>query len=119
MLVLTVAENDMLEHDVEYCTFRELTALVMSWNAGAATPTHLRHDERDSRFFQDVFRATSPPDLLVFGFQELVDLEDKRLTASSWLPSLVNVLDLTLSRDSFQREQKERSVRTRAYEPPV
>lgn len=78
-----VAENDMKDHDVEYCTFRELTALVMTWNAGATTPTHLRYNEVDSRFFQDVLRADHPSDLLVFGFQELVDLEDKKLTASS------------------------------------
>jgi len=72
----------MQDHDVEYCSFREITALVVSWNAGAATPTHLRYEERDSRFFNDVLQADMPPDLLVFGFQELVDLEDKKLTAS-------------------------------------
>lgn len=74
----------MQDHDIEYCSFRELTALVVSWNAGATTPTHLRYEEKDSRFVNDMLQADVPPDLLVFGFQELVDLEDKKLTASSY-----------------------------------
>ena len=77
---LIFLENDMSEHDVEYCTFREMTALVVTWNAGAATPTHLRQD--DNSAFSKILRDSQPPDLIVFGFQELVDLEDKKLTAS-------------------------------------
>ena len=77
------AEDDMQDRDTEYCSFRETTALVVSWNAGAATPTHLRYEESDSQFFQSILQSGPPPDLLVFGFQELVDLEDKKLTASS------------------------------------
>ena len=68
--------------DVKYCTFRELTALTMSWNAGAATPAHLRHEQSDSSFFRDLLNVKASPDMLIFGFQELVDLEDKKLTAS-------------------------------------
>lgn len=73
----------MQDHDVEYCSFRELTAFVVSWNAGAATPGQLRYEDRDSAFFNDMLPVDMPPDLMVFGFQELVDLEDKKLTASS------------------------------------
>ena len=75
--------EDMQGHDTDYCTFREMSALVVTWNAGAATPGNLRYEERDTNFFRDVLQAEDPPDLLVFGFQELVDLEDKRLTAKS------------------------------------
>jgi hypothetical protein len=54
----------------------------MTWNAGASKPTHLKHDEQDSNFFRDLLQAPSdPPDIVVFGFQELVDLEDKKVTA--------------------------------------
>ena len=79
------SEGDMQDRDVGYCTFREISALVVTWNAGATTPAHLRYDEADSRFFPDLLQSTDSPDLLVFGFQELVDLEDKRLTASMYL----------------------------------
>jgi len=75
--------EDMQVHDTDYCTFQEMSALVVTWNAGAATPGNLRYDEKDTNFFRDVLGEGNPPDLLVFGFQELVDLEDKKLTAKS------------------------------------
>ena len=74
----------MQDRDVDYCSFREITTLVVTWNAGASTPAHFRYEENEPGFFQEIFHAGEPPDLLVFGFQELVDLEDKKLTASSY-----------------------------------
>ena len=88
----------MQDHDTEYCSFREITALVVTWNAGASTPAHLRYEENEPRFFQGILQAGEPPDLLVFGFQELVDLEDKRLTASSY-----GSWRVTARSDDFQR----------------
>ena len=72
----------MRHHDTDYCSFEELKALVVTWNAGAATPGNLRYEDKDRNFFRDVLHAEDRPDILVFGFQELVDLEDKKLTAS-------------------------------------
>ena len=77
-----VSEIDMQEHDTNYCEFREIKSVVVTWNAGATTPASLRYDERDNNFFREVIQADDPPDILAFGFQELVDLEDKKLTAS-------------------------------------
>lgn len=71
----------MQEHDADFCDFREVTAVVMTWNAGASKPTSLRHDEQDLNFFRELLQPQDPPDILVFGFQELVDLEDKKVTA--------------------------------------
>lgn len=89
----------MRAHDVEYSTFREISALVMTWNAGAATPAHLRQNGSDSRFFDNLLHSRGWPDILIFGFQELVDLEDKKLTASKRLVSLT----LHLEADVIQR----------------
>ena len=72
----------MQEHDASWCHFREIDAVVMTWNAGASTPASLRYEERGSNMLRLVLPPGKAPDLLVFGFQELVDLEDKRLTAS-------------------------------------
>jgi len=73
----------MQKHDDQFCQFREVTARVMTWNAGASKPTHLKYDERDNNFFREMVQATAePPEIFVFGFQELVDLEDKKVTAS-------------------------------------
>ncbi|KAI8933278.1 hypothetical protein NX059_009906 [Plenodomus lindquistii] len=76
-------ENLMQQRDSEYCEFRELSARVMTWNAGATKPTTFRHSEQDRGFFRDIVEPEDPPDILVFGFQELVDLEDKKITAKS------------------------------------
>ncbi|MCJ1398955.1 hypothetical protein MMC11_002156 [Xylographa trunciseda] len=76
-------ENDIHEHDTEYCEFSEITTVVATWNAGATTPSSLRQEDKDNNFFRDVMQPNDPPDIIVFGFQELVDLEDKRLTAKS------------------------------------
>lgn len=72
----------MHDHEIDYCTFRKINATIMTWNAGASTPASLRYDEKNSKIFMEMLHVESPSDLLVFGFQELVDLEDKKLTAS-------------------------------------
>ncbi|KAL1645792.1 hypothetical protein SLS58_003676 [Diplodia intermedia] len=82
-------EQDMQEHDLEFCDFREVSATIMTWNAGAVKPTSLsgRFEEQDGSFFRDLLRPDDPSDILVFGFQELVDLEDKKVTAKSFFKS--------------------------------
>lgn len=54
----------------------------MTWNAGASSPASLRYDEQQPNLLRMLLPPGMAPDLLIFGFQELVDLEDKRLTAS-------------------------------------
>lgn len=76
-------EDDWLEaamqsSDVKYCTFREIRAAVVTWNVGACNPFEIRND-----FISDAIHVEDPPELLVFGFQEIVDLEDRAVTAKS------------------------------------
>ncbi|KAJ9661056.1 hypothetical protein H2198_002215 [Neophaeococcomyces mojaviensis] len=75
-------ETTMNEKDADYCTFRELRAAVTTWNCGATSPLLLRTD-----FVADSIHAhePEPPEILVFGFQEVVDLEDRKVTAKSIL----------------------------------
>lgn len=70
----------MQKRDVEFCTFREAKAVIVTWNAGASTPGSVR----TSTFIQDAIHPEDPPEILVFGFQELVDLENKKITASTF-----------------------------------
>ncbi|KAF2198870.1 DNase I-like protein [Delitschia confertaspora ATCC 74209] len=77
-------ESRMHEHDADFCNFRELSVTVMTWNAGASKPTSLNHNDRDRNFFRELLDSNNPSDILVFGFQELVDLEDKKVTARSF-----------------------------------
>ncbi|KAF2718955.1 DNase I-like protein [Polychaeton citri CBS 116435] len=80
-------EAQMHTHDSEYCNFEEMTAAVLTWNAGASKPSHLQNTKQDSNFFREYLTSGSPPDIFVFGFQELVDLENKKVTAKSLFKS--------------------------------
>ncbi|KAL3476448.1 Endonuclease/exonuclease/phosphatase [Aspergillus californicus] len=74
-------ESQMQKRDVEFCNFREISTVILTWNAGASTPGSVR----TSTFIQDAIHPENPPEILVFGFQELVDLENKKITAKSLL----------------------------------
>jgi hypothetical protein len=78
----------MQSQETDFCGLSNIKALVMTWNAGAATPYHLAHAEQDKNFFPKLLSSSDSPDILVFGFQELVDLEDKKTTASKHSVSL-------------------------------
>jgi WD40 repeat protein len=73
-------ESAMHEADIEYCSFQEIRASVITWNVGASNPLEVRGD-----FICDAIHVDDPPELLVFGFQEVVDLEDRAVTAKSIL----------------------------------
>ncbi|KAF4506739.1 hypothetical protein G6O67_006793 [Ophiocordyceps sinensis] len=80
-------EEDMKSKDVDYCDFQEIKAMIMTWNAGASTPHSLRYSDGDAGFFQELVQSSGSPDIFIFGFQELVDLEDKTATAKRFLKS--------------------------------
>ena len=77
-----IVEAKMQSQEAEFCDLQPIKALVMTWNAGASTPYHLQHSEQDAAFFRGLFESSDAPDILMFGFQELVDLDDKKRTAS-------------------------------------
>ncbi|KAI1205927.1 DNase I-like protein [Annulohypoxylon truncatum] len=74
-------ENEMKSLDTQYCKFEDIKVLAMTWNAGASTPNSLRYSESDAIFIQNLLQSSDSPDIIIFGFQELVDLEDKTATA--------------------------------------
>ncbi|TGJ76431.1 hypothetical protein E0Z10_g10877 [Xylaria hypoxylon] len=74
-------ENEMKSMDTQYSVFENIRVQAMTWNAGASTPNSLRYTESDATFIQNLLQSSDCPDILVFGFQELVDLEDKTATA--------------------------------------
>lgn len=76
-------EDEMRRRLTQFCTFRDLQVAICTYNAGATRPPHASGpNDLVSAFLKD-----STADVLVFGFQELVDLEDKRLTAKTLLTS--------------------------------
>lgn len=78
-------EAEMQKRDSEFCDFREIKTLVCTWNAGASKPQDLLSRDYDKAFLRSVLDSVDSPDIIVFGFQELVDLEDKKITAKSFL----------------------------------
>jgi hypothetical protein len=58
--------------------------LICTWNVDAAKPTDLNGDATNADFLSNTLNSVDSPDIIVFGFQELIDLEDKKLTASKW-----------------------------------
>lgn len=86
MLKADWLDEYMVRHQAEYAVYQDVSAMIFTWNAGAAKPSDLkRNDGRDSRFFRELVASSGTPDILVFSLQELVDLEDKRLTAKTLL----------------------------------
>jgi hypothetical protein len=76
-------ENEMQKREEEYCSFRDINIVLCTWNAGASRPSDLnRGSAPESDFLENVIRSGNSPDIIVFAFQELVDLENKKLTAS-------------------------------------
>jgi hypothetical protein len=75
----------MQARDEQYCDFEQIKAVVLTWNVGASTPTDAKHSHSVAGLIQDLLQTSDSPDILVFGFQELVDLEDKTATAKRFL----------------------------------
>ncbi|KAK9380536.1 Endonuclease/exonuclease/phosphatase [Kockiozyma suomiensis] len=76
-------ERNMQEHDTEFCSFRAIRTLVCTWNVGAAKPADLQSKSTDSKFLKRLLAEADDPEIIVFGFQELVELDNKTVTAKS------------------------------------
>jgi len=96
-------ETELQAQDESYCKMEQIKALVMTWNAGASTPHNLRYAEQDKNFLPNLLKESDMPDILIFNFQELVDLEDKKTTASELCTSIIGypALQLTITREPF------------------
>lgn len=80
-------EKDLHMHDSEFSKFRTLRTQVITWNAGAAKPADI-DGQSAQRNSENLKRALHPHDnvpvdIVVFGFQELVELDNKSVTAKT------------------------------------
>lgn len=85
----THLENDMQIHTEEFCSYRDIDVLNITWNAGAARPTDLDRSDADKKFLSNAFAhyCEKAPEIIVFGFQELVELDNKTVTAKTMFQS--------------------------------
>ncbi|KAI8905732.1 Endonuclease/exonuclease/phosphatase [Powellomyces hirtus] len=80
-------ENQLRLREHECCTYRDLKLLICSWNLDASKPAELEESRQPENvgFLKRWLSAEDQPDIIVVGFQELVDLESKKVTAKQLL----------------------------------
>jgi hypothetical protein len=74
----------MFTRQPDYCAFRSIKTLICSWNIDSAKPSDLAGTEDNVHFFPDLLGSVDQPEIIVFGFQEVIPLTDKKLTASAY-----------------------------------
>jgi len=76
------SDQRLLEREAEFCSYRGLKVISCSWNIDAAKPADLSSTTENASFLANVLMSEESPDIVVFGFQEIIPLEDKKLAAS-------------------------------------
>jgi hypothetical protein len=84
-LINILADQELLKRESSFSTFRNLNLLIISWNIDAAKPDALTHDAVNVDFLHDVLSSVDSPDIISFGFQEVIDLESRKMTAKTVL----------------------------------
>ncbi|KAF8511096.1 DNase I-like protein [Gautieria morchelliformis] len=78
-------EAEVQKREAEFSTFRDVNVLICSWNTDAQKPEALTGNTENVNFLENVLHSVDSPDIIVFGFQELIDLENRSLTAKTVL----------------------------------
>ncbi|KAJ3911009.1 hypothetical protein F5877DRAFT_73504, partial [Lentinula edodes] len=87
LLALNWQDTELQKHEQSYSTFRELKVLIISWNCDSAKPDSLHGHPPNINFFHDVLNSVDRPDIISFGFQEVIDLESRKMAAKNMLMS--------------------------------
>lgn len=77
-------DKELFKMEPAFSTFRDLNVLVVSWNCDSARPDSLTGDSENFNFLHNVLNSVEqPPEIIVFGFQEVIDLESRKMAAKS------------------------------------
>lgn len=100
MLKTAHVSTELQNRENSFCSFNPVRLLIVSWNTDASKPLDLVDSQKsgffsksnntnndNSSFLHNALSSTENADIIVFGFQELIDLEDKKLTAKTMLLS--------------------------------
>ncbi|KAF8341436.1 DNase I-like protein [Cantharellus anzutake] len=89
LLGVDYVETELLRREARYSLFYDLKILICSWNIDASRPDMLTCNGESVSFLPEVLRSVGDgadaPDIIVFGFQEVIDLESRKLTAKTVL----------------------------------
>jgi hypothetical protein len=106
--LISVSESKLAMHEKSYSSFRPLNVLICTWNVDAARPDALSSGGPENlEFLDDCLRSVDRPDIICFGFQEMIDLNDRKLTASKSLTDNAEVVSNPNNRDRSSREEEE------------
>lgn len=75
----------MHKSEQEYSSFRDLSMLLISWNCDSAKPDSLVANPINYEFLNEALTSVDSPEIIAFGFQEVVDLESRKMTAKTVL----------------------------------
>lgn len=78
-----LTDDELLKHETSFSTFRDLKLLMVSWNVDAARPDALTTAAVNANFLHEVLNSVDSPDIISFGFQEVIDLESRKMAAKS------------------------------------
>ncbi len=88
LLTILSLDAELKRHQAEFTSVRPIKVLVCTWNVGASKPDSLFEPNNsgidNSRFLVDLFSSVDLPDILVFGFQEMIDLDSRKMAASEF-----------------------------------
>ncbi|KAJ7250419.1 Endonuclease/exonuclease/phosphatase [Mycena rebaudengoi] len=78
-------DQELMKREASFSTFRDLSVLIVTWNADSAKPDALTGDPANMNFLHEVLNSVECPDIITFGFQEVVDLESRKMVAKNVL----------------------------------
>ncbi|QRV87833.1 endonuclease/exonuclease/phosphatase family protein [Ceratobasidium sp. AG-Ba] len=78
-------DEEMQKRETQYSTYRDIKVRICTWNIDSQKPDTLSGNEDNRNFFDNMLKSGDRPDIIVFGFQEVIDLENKKLTAKTVL----------------------------------
>lgn len=74
-----------MEREKEFSSFRDMKVLIVSYNLDSAKPDAFAGTAENMNFLEDALHSVDSPDIIVFGFQELIDLESRKMAAKTVL----------------------------------
>ncbi|KAF9926021.1 hypothetical protein BGZ67_008340 [Mortierella alpina] len=112
----------MIDRSKEYCQWRDIKVLICSWNIDASKPAAQDvNGGADRRMFESWLTSMDqegPPDIISVGFQEIVDLESKKMTAKSLLKGSKRAETETISKQ-YKRWQIYLTTKIRELYAPM
>jgi endonuclease/exonuclease/phosphatase family metal-dependent hydrolase len=75
--------SELFKREAEFSKLRKIKILTVSWNCDSARPEDLHGSAANITLLQDILTSVDSPDIIYFGFQEVVDLESRSIAAKN------------------------------------